>query len=96
MNAERLIEVLRQAMALVKRAGNDFAWSSWVDEADAVKELDGHIARLEKGDASKAEDMRVLFLPTGPMQELALNSGWESEFLGLAERFDAAMELAPE
>jgi hypothetical protein len=91
-----LLAVLRDAKALVTRESNDFAWSSWVDEADAAKELDEHIARLEKGDASKAEDMRALFLPTGPMQELALNSGWSEEFLALADRFDAAMELAPE
>lgn len=87
---EPLLAVLRDAKALVCRKGNDFSWSSWVDEADAVQELDGHIARLEKGDRSQAGDIRVLFLPTGPMQELALNSGWEAEFLELADRYDEA------
>jgi hypothetical protein len=90
VNAE-LVSVLKAAKALVTRKGNEFAWSSWMDEADAVRELDEHIARLEKGDLSKAEDLRVLFLPTGPMQELSLSSGWADEFLKLADRFDAAM-----
>ena len=34
--------------------------------------------------------MAVLFLPTGPIQEVSLSSGWGDEFVALADRFDAA------
>jgi hypothetical protein len=30
-----------------------------------------------------------LFLPTGPLQELAMSGGWGDEFLALADRFEA-------
>ena len=33
----------------------------------------------------------VLYLPTGPLQELSLDSGWGEEFVALADRFDAAV-----
>ena len=35
--------------------------------------------------------MSVLFAPTGPMQELSIDSGWGQEFIALADRFDEAM-----
>jgi hypothetical protein len=34
--------------------------------------------------------MAILFLPTGPMQEVSLSSGWGDEFVALADRFDRA------
>jgi hypothetical protein len=35
-------------------------------------------------------DPGSLFLPTGPLQELAISSGWGAEFLRLADRYDCA------
>ena len=32
----------------------------------------------------------ALFLPTGPIQEVSLSSGWGDEFVALADRFDLA------
>jgi hypothetical protein len=36
----------------------------------------------------------VVFAPTGPMQEVSLGSGWGDEFLGVADRWDAALRTA--
>jgi len=38
--------------------------------------------------------MRVLFAPTGPIQEVSLSSGWGDAFLKIAEQFDRAAERA--
>ena len=35
--------------------------------------------------------MQVLFAPTGPIQEVSLSSGWENDFIELANRFDDAV-----
>jgi hypothetical protein len=35
--------------------------------------------------------MAVLFLPTGPVQEVSLSGGWGDEFVALADRFDTAV-----
>ena len=37
--------------------------------------------------------IRVLFAPTGPIQEVSLSSGWGHEFIKLAERFDKEYEI---
>lgn len=37
--------------------------------------------------------MSFFFIPTGPLQEVSISSGWGDEFCALADRFDAAMAL---
>ena len=87
-----LVEVLREARALVARPGNDFSWSSWIDAEHALWEVDGLVAVLEAGALPPSSAISILFAPTGPMQELALSSGWGDTFIALADRCDAALE----
>lgn len=73
--------------ALLARADNDFAWSSWRDQAAALAEIDRLLARLRAG---REPSLTVLLAPAGPVQEVALSSGWGTEFLALARRIEAA------
>jgi len=82
---QKLIAILNEARILIARDGNDFLWSSWIDQEHAVSEIDSVIASLENG---FVPEIGVLFAPTGPIQEVSLSSGWGDEFLELAERFD--------
>ena len=84
-----LIEILEAARALVSRPGNDYSWSSWRDGEHALSEVDGHLDRLRTGGELHAASVAILFAPTGPMQELAIESGWGGVFGGLADRFNA-------
>jgi hypothetical protein len=86
-----LVQVLRDARALLARPENDFDWSSWMDADAALNEVDGLIAELESGRLPDRGDLSFLFVPTGPMQEVSLSSGWGSAFLALANRCDAAL-----
>lgn len=86
-----LIDIFSEVRTLLARAENDFDWSSWKDEAAALAEIDGLLASLRAGHPPDAHTMRVLFAPTGPMQEVSLSSGWGNRFLELAERFDEVM-----
>jgi hypothetical protein len=93
MNKEgELIAVLKDARALLAKPDNDYSWSSWESEKDALEEIDGLISGLRNGPIPDLDDVRVLFLPTGPIQEVSLSSGWGDEFLKLAERADAAIK----
>ena len=87
-----LMDVLREARALLALPGNDFAWSSWEDASAALAELDRQIADIGAGKLPPRLDLAVLFAPTGPMQEVSLSSGWADEFVAVASRFDAAAE----
>ena len=91
---QKLVEVLREARQFLSRPDNDFAWSSWDDAPAALREIDGIIARIESGNIPKRSDIELLFLPTGPIQEVSVSSGWGQEFVELASRFDAAIECA--
>ena len=60
------------------------------DDPDLVAEIDGYLARLSRGEVPSG--LNGLFLPTGPLQEAALDGGWGDEFLELANRYDAARD----
>jgi hypothetical protein len=62
-----LIEVLARTRALLLLPDNDFAWSSWEDAAAAVREVDGLIELLRRGQLPGRLDMSVLFAFTGPI-----------------------------
>jgi hypothetical protein len=72
-----LTAILREARALV--GGDDDA---------LARELDLHVERLRSGPI-RMWTVGGLFLPTGPLQELAIEHGWGDAFLALADRFDA-------
>jgi uncharacterized protein YbaR (Trm112 family) len=91
MNLQPLIDVLLEARVLLANPENNFLWSSWEDSSDALEEIDGLLGQLKVGELPSADSLNVLFLPTGPIQEVSLSSGWGHEFLELANRFDAAM-----
>jgi hypothetical protein len=88
-----LIGVLEGTRALLLRPDNDFTWSSWRDAEHALAEVDGHLTRLRAGGALGTRTVAIVFLPTGPLQEVAVNSGWGDAFLELADRFDALAAL---
>ncbi|MBS1724836.1 MAG: hypothetical protein JSS66_17985 [Armatimonadetes bacterium] len=91
---ERLKLVFEEALWWVGKPDNDFSWSSWAGREEACSELERSIASLKRGIVPQTS---LLFAPTGPMQELALSSGWSQEFNVLADAFDAAMasEVCP-
>lgn len=88
-----LAHVLRSAAELLSLPDNDFAWSSWANQAAAVAEIEAMLALVEAGELPDRTSVSVLFAPTGPIQEVSLNSGWGDAFLKLAERYDRAERL---
>jgi hemoglobin len=89
-----LLQVLQEARSLLARPGNDFAWSSWSDPEAALRQIDELIAVIEEGQLPDRSELALLFAPTGPLQEVSLNSGWGCEFLDVARRFDSAVDRA--
>jgi len=85
----KLITIVREAKAFLALDSNDFSWSSWSDQNQAISEIDSIITELEN---DSVPDISVLFAPTGPIQEVSLSSGWGDGFIELAERFDKSMK----
>lgn len=76
---------------MVNRPDNDFSWSSWIDADQATAEIDGLLRSLRAGERPFGGGTWIIFVVTGPMQELSLSSGWGDEFCALGARYDAAM-----
>jgi len=83
-----LVNVLEAAIELLSLEGNDFAWSYWLDAGEAVSEVRFMLDLVKRGVLPERMDVAVLFLPTGPIQEVSLSSGWAETFLKVAERYD--------
>lgn len=81
-----LTDVLARMRELIAFPGNDFGWSTWDDAGEALEEFDALVAEIGRG--GRPHRMTVLFLPTGPLQELSISSGWGEEYLVLSARFD--------
>jgi len=86
---DKLILILKEMRTYLALEANDYSWSSWRDADQAVSEIDSIIADLKN---DSVPDIRVLFAPTGPIQEVSLSSGWSNEFLELADRFEKEYE----
>jgi hypothetical protein len=88
---EKLISVIKDTRKYLALEGNDYSWSSWKDQDQALAEIDSILNQLQSGSVPNIE---VLFAPTGPIQEVSVSSGWSREFLKLAEQFDEAYAIA--
>ena len=89
---DELVEVLRETRELLARPDNNFIWSYWDSATDALLEFDAFITQIESGDTSRRSDLKLLFAPTGSIQEVSISSGWGQEFLALSARFDAVIK----
>jgi hypothetical protein len=99
-DSAELTAVLTEVVSLLGQPGADARWSGYeLDEL--LSQLREYLSRLATGsvlDERSLGELRFLFLPTGPLQETSISSGWAARFLELASRFDraAASDVPPE
>ena len=87
---ELLAQVLRACVELISIEDNDFSWSSWKDQKEAINELSNLLRVTEAGGTPELTTLSVLFAPTGPIQEVSLSSGWGEVFIRVSEKYDRA------
>lgn len=85
-------EVVVDVAALVETRPQDLDWTRWADQPTMVADLRDHIRRLRACDASRLDELRLIFAPTGSLQEASISSGWAETYLLLAARFDSAVD----
>ncbi|WP_328406239.1 hypothetical protein [Nocardia sp. NBC_00403] len=87
--AMEIVGILDQVLAIVKRVPQELIWQSrYSDEQELVDDLTDHARRIGQGDLSRLPDLSFLFLPTGPLCEIAASSGWLDAYTVLGNRFD--------
>jgi hypothetical protein len=85
-----LAGILNDVVAVCEASPQNVDWAGYEDQSELLEDLRQHIRRLRTGDLRGLSDLRVLFLPTGPLQDIAIDSGWHEIYLVLASRFDEA------
>lgn len=86
----KLLHVFREVERLIRLPDNNFIYSGWDDTEDALAEIMPIYERVRQNQFPIHAD--ILFLPTGPLQETSLSSGWGDEFCTVADIYDYAME----
>jgi hypothetical protein len=81
-----LLDVLKRARELTE-GSRDSLWSS-TGVSEIVAILDQAIASLESGATWDRDEVKLLFAPTGALQETSMENGWSDEYLLLAAEFD--------
>ena len=89
LDQSRLIAVLEETLSALCRPRSDFSLSGWNDQTEARSEIGAIVEQLRDGSVPDRSALQISFLPTGPVQEVSVKSGWGKEFLSLARRFDA-------
>ena len=90
---DAISQFLARVVELVA-ASDGFIWCTWDDRTEALAEL--RRAEEELSEGGRPTTLQVLFLPTGDLQEVSMESGWSDEYIALADRFDRALvQLGP-
>jgi hypothetical protein len=85
-----LIEVLKRCRALCQTS-RDALWSS-TGVSEIVAILDRGIESLERRTELNRDELKLLFVPTGPLEERSMENGWSREYLLLSAAFDGLIE----
>jgi hypothetical protein len=82
-----MLATLGAARALVCNSERE----GWPDEepAEVATTLDQMMAHVIDPDRVACPQVAsIQFLPTGPLQEIAISNGWHDAYMALAEEFD--------
>ena len=84
-----LLFILKRCRAWC-RTSQDAPWSS-LGVAEIIAILDRAITSLEREEDPDRDELRLLFAPTGPLQDTSIHNGWSDEYLQFAAAFDSLM-----
>jgi hypothetical protein len=86
-----LIAIFDEVRQHLARKENDFSYSRWSNSTSATAEVNALIHQLRNHHRPEALQLELIFAPSGPLQEMSLQCGWEDAFFQLADRFDRAI-----
>ena len=85
-DSESLLRILARCRELCANS-DDSDWSC-MDVPDILKSLDAGLSAVSVDARPDVDELTLLFLPTGPLQETSMSNGWSDEFLTLSAEFD--------
>jgi len=88
MESKELIIILNIIKNKIDSPTTNLTWSRYNNIAELLQELDLFLERLMRDDVLVIKDLKLLFAPTGSLQEISIDSGWGEEFLEISSTFD--------
>ena len=88
-HTDELLAVFREVDSHLKRS-TDSDWS-YLSVDEARKIIAGATDRIRRAGEPDRSELSLLFAPTGPLQEIAVDNGWGTAYYRLAGRFDLAI-----
>ncbi len=91
-NTFELQYLMEELSVLLMLPETNFYLSHWNNAAEAKAEIQSYLSEVAAGNSAHLFQLRLLFAPGGPLQEVSLSSGWGDLFFDLAERLEAAIQ----
>ena len=82
-------QVVHDLLVQMRSGPVDTGWSGLhEDGASLVRDVERLVTPVGNGDPEALARLRLLFAPTGALQEAAMASGWSDAYMELADRLD--------
>lgn len=88
-----IITILRQTQSYLEHSKNYPEFYSRSDTTHAINDIERQIAIIQKGLLPYQSSLTVMFAPTGPIDEVSVSNGWNSEFQNLGARMNQAVSV---
>jgi hypothetical protein len=72
---EQAVEGLREIIVLLRRPETNVMYSQYKSAEKAITDLNDYFSRLLEGDIPKVRELKLLFAPTGSLQDISIDSG---------------------
>ena len=88
-----LLNILNEIKDIVDNPNTDMTWTSYCNEKEFIQELDLLINDFKKGVKGCIDRLKLLFAPSGILQEISLSNGWGERFNEISDGFDKLIFL---
>ena len=91
-NIKKMFCLIQEVIEIIRLPSTNTLFSEWNTPADAINHLNQLLEKLKNNDKQAIFELKILFGPTGSLQDLSISSGWGYKFLYLANRFDKLID----
>ncbi|TNC22863.1 hypothetical protein [Amycolatopsis alkalitolerans] len=82
---DRLCDFIDDLLAILRVGEHDVLWTRFDSVDQVVAELEQLRGRISNGDGAARQEFRILCLPTGAIDDIAISSGWTENWVKLVD-----------
>lgn len=83
------MRLLSDLLDVLRSHDLETSWTSYQSGQDLIAEVEDIAAGVAAGDPEATSRLKLLFAPTGVLQDVAIGSGFPDMYMALAARMDA-------